>query len=73
MTAPLDEKGLEAARAIKSPRCTCAYEDLATAEARIKALEEALREALYAITEIDNAHKVVRKLRTTLNSRENKE
>jgi hypothetical protein len=35
MTAPLDENGLEAAiRAIKSPRCTCAYEDLASTAIR---------------------------------------
>jgi phage I-like protein len=35
MTAPMDEKGLEAAtRAIKSPRCTCAYEDLASTAIR---------------------------------------
>jgi hypothetical protein len=35
MTAPLDEKGLEAAiRAIKSQRCTCAYEDLASTAIR---------------------------------------
>jgi hypothetical protein len=47
------------------------------AEAEVKRLTEenevlrgVLRDALYAITEIDNAHKVARKIRATLNSRE---
>jgi hypothetical protein len=58
MTAPLDESGLKAAiRAIKSPRCTCAYEDLASTAIRAYLAATALPDGMEVVDVVGWAYR----------------